>query len=419
MTRRIAVLVAVAAVWVTACTRPADEVATTSSSEPIASTVPDVTAEVAPPTNLPMTAPPTESSVPPTEAPVPTDPAAPDTTAPAEPTAPEATAPPADCVAALPLAWRAGQVLMPAVYGDQLAAGNRLVDDVRVGGVILMTWPAGTDPAALQALKDRAEPPLLVSTDEEGGNVQRLRSLDELPSAADVAATMSPDQAEAAIAAHAAVVAGIGVDMVLAPVVDVGDAAPIGRRSFGTDPAVVTAYAAAYVRGWQSQGIIPVLKHFPGHGRASADTHTSSAATPPLAELQEYEFVPYRALAGSGAGVMVGHLDTPGLTDGDGLPASLSPTAIGYLRTELGFGDALVVTDGLGMGAVGAPVEEAAVLTLIAGSDIVLFTESASAGSVRDAIVVAVDAGRLPSARLDDAVGRILRHKGVDPCSLV
>lgn len=307
---------------------------------------------------------------------------------------------------------------MPAVFGDDLAAGDALVDDVRVGGVILMTWPDDADPAALRRLRDRATPPLLVATDEEGGDVQRLRSVGVVPSAAEVAATMSPDEAESMIAAHAATVAELGIGMVFAPVADVGDAPPIGDRSFGDDPAVVTAYAAAYVRGWRSAGIVPVLKHFPGHGRATADTHLGEAATPPLTELETVDLVPFRELAGTGAAVMVGHLDTPGLTDGDGLPASLSPRAIAYLRDVVGYGDALVVSDGLGMGAVGVPVEEAAVLTLVAGVDLAVFTESAAAPLVRAAVVGAVDSGRLSEARLDEAVGRVLAVKGVDPCSL-
>lgn len=350
--------------------------------------------------------------------------ATPPTTAPFGPASSTSTVPMSaiECVAHLPLEWRAGQVLMPAVYGDRLADAAPVVDQVALGGVILMTWPAGSDPAALASLKSRSTVPLLVATDEEGGNVQRLRALGALPSEADVAASMTPQEAERMIADHAAAVRSLGVDMVFGPVVDVGSAAPIGDRSFGDDPAVVAEFGAAYVRGWLSAGVTPVLKHFPGHGRASADSHTSASATPPLDELRSVDLVPYRSFAGDArVGVMVGHLDVPGLTDAEGVPASLSSAAIsGLLRGELGFRDSLVVTDALGMTAVAGRfgLAEAALRALTAGVDIVLFTSPSDAPAVRDAIVAAVLDGRLPAARLDEAVGLLLERKSVDPCTL-
>lgn len=307
---------------------------------------------------------------------------------------------------------------MPAVYGDGLDAGERLVDESSIGGVVLMTWPDGADPARLAALERRSSVPLLIATDEEGGNVQRLRSLGRLPSPRDVAATMSPEEAEAMVAEHARLVAALGIDLVLGPVVDVGSAAPIGSRSFGDDPDTVAAFAEAYVRGWSSAGITPVLKHFPGHGRATADTHDGPASTPTLDELSDHEFVPYRRLAEwPGVAVMVGHLDTPGLTDG--APASLSPAAIDLLRS-FGRRDTLVVTDALDMGAVSAThdLPAAVVAALVAGADIALFTDWARTSEVVGAVADAVRIGTLPEARLDEAVARVLTRKGVDGCSL-
>ncbi|MEY2959545.1 MAG: hypothetical protein RLZZ01_2113 [Actinomycetota bacterium] len=339
----------------------------------------------------------------------------PSTPAPSTEPAPPA---PAECVAALPLEWRAGQVLMPAAYGDRLDAIAPLIDDLAIGGIVLMTWPGGADPAGLLELKERSAVPLLISTDEEGGDVQRLRSLGVLPSQADVAATSTPAEARDLVAAHAADVAALGVDLVLGPVVDVGSAAPIGRRSFGDDPDLVTAFATAYVDAWLSAGVTPVLKHFPGHGRASADTHTAAASTPPLGDLESVEFVPYRSLAHhAGVAVMVGHLDTVGLTDGDGVPASLSPTAISTLRS-LGYDDALVVTDALNMGAVPLALPAAAVASLAAGADVLLYTDTARTAEVRAAIVDAVLTGAVSADRLDESVLRILTRKRVDPCSI-
>jgi beta-N-acetylhexosaminidase len=328
------------------------------------------------------------------------------------------------CIEALPIAYRAAQVVMPAVYGDTLAASTKALAGTNIGGVILMTWPAGTDPAALAALKATASPPVMVATDEEGGSVQRLKALGVLPSEAKVAATMTPDAARTMIAEHAVAVRALGVDVVLGPVVDVGPVTgtgPIGSRAFSNDPAIVATYAAAYVDGWQSAGILPVLKHFPGHGSATGDSHTGRVSTPPLEQLAVRDLTPYQALADRHPGVLVGHLDVPGLTDADQKPASLSPAAIsGLLRDQLGYSDALVFTDALGMDAISSrwSVPDAAVLSLVAGSDVVLFTSFADTPAVIAAIEAAVADGTLSPTRLDNAVGHVLAAKQVDPCSL-
>ncbi len=164
-----------------------------------------------------------------------------------------------------------------------------------------MTWPAGATGAQLRAFKRAGKLPLLISTDEEGGTVQRFRRVGVLPSASKVASTMTPAQAEQMIAAHAAKLHALGVDVANAPVVDVRPLqglGPIGSRSFSTDPNVVSAFASAYVKGWESAGVLPVLKHFPGHGSASADSHTAEAVTPPLSQLRQRDLLPYAALEG-------------------------------------------------------------------------------------------------------------------------
>lgn len=327
-----------------------------------------------------------------------------------------------DCVASLPVDLKVRQTLMPALYGDQLDAGERLVRDHGVGGLILMTWPAGSDPAGLARVKGSGSLPVLLSVDEEGGSVQRLRSLGAIPSQQTVAETMNLAEAEQLIADHAVAVRELGIDVVFSPVADVGVAVPIGDRSFGSDPATVSAFVDAYVRGWNAASVLPVVKHFPGHGHATADTHLAEASTPPLAELWESDLVPYRdsAIAGT-AGVMVGHLLVPGLTDVEGLPASLSPSAIAMLRNELGFGEALVFTDSLNMSAISDrfSLGDAGVQALGAGVDVLVYTNSDQTATAAERIEAAVTSGELDELRLDDAVGRILSMKGVDPCSVV
>jgi beta-N-acetylhexosaminidase len=162
-----------------------------------------------------------------------------------------------------------------------------------------------------------------------------------------------------------------------------------------------------------------VLKHFPGHGAASGDSHELLPVTPPLDELRTRDLVPYRSLAGSGAAVMVGHLSVPGLTE-PGVPASLSPTAItDLLRGQYGYADALVFTDALGMAAVLAShtIPEAAELAVGAGADVVIYTATEQTPQVIDRLAEAVATGRIDEARIDDAVGRVLARKALDMCS--
>jgi len=196
---------------------------------------------------------------------------------------------------------------------------------------------------------------------------------------------------------------------VLGPVVDVGSAGGIGDRSFGATSDAVTAAAGAYAAGLRDGGVLPVLKHFPGQGHADADTHESPGTVPALSLLRTSDLLPYDALLTQGeVGVMVGHLDVPELTE-DGLPASLSPAAIGLLRGGYEF-DGLVVTDDLAaMQAVlsrfGVP--EAAERALAAGADLVLLAQPTDVGAVLDRLEEAVNLGRIPDRRVTSAVARV------------
>lgn len=346
---------------------------------------------------------------------------APTTTAAATTVATTAASP--DCTSSIPLRARVAQLVWPAVYGDALRTSAAQLAEWGVGGAVVMTFPAGAKAADLLALKQAGAVPLLLATDEEGGRVQRFKLLGAMPAPEEVARSMTVDAAEAMVADHAATLAKVGIDIVFAPVVDVrpadGSPGPIGDRSFGSDPSVVEAYAAAYVSGWQRAGITPVLKHFPGHGAATGDTHDGFASTAPLDDLRQRDLLPYAALATSGAAVMVGHLDVPGLTE-PGLPASLSPAALGLLREQYGYGDALVFTDALGMDAVTQrySLPKAAELALVAGDDVVIFTATEQTPAVIDRLVAAVEAGRLSEQRVDDALARVLRAKHLDACAM-
>ncbi len=314
-------------------------------------------------------------------------------------------------------------LVWPAVYANNWSGAIDTVRTNDVGGVLLMSQ-AGLDADELRSrlseLEAASRHGLIVSTDEEGGDVQRLADLGELPSQRRVSQDFTPDAAADLIAEHGAIVRTAGVDMVLGPVVDVepnvGDVPLQPSRFFDGNPDVVADYAAAYLSGWARAGLLATLKHFPGHGAASGDTHITAGVTPSLEDLRDFDLKPYRDLvaqvASTDAAVMVGHLTVPGLTGG--LPATQSPAAVAYLRNELGYGDALLITDALGMAAVGIPEPEASVLAIAAGIDVVLFTMTSQTDEVIDALERAVADGRIDVTRIDGAARKVMALLGRD-----
>jgi beta-N-acetylhexosaminidase len=299
---------------------------------------------------------------------------------------------------------------MVGVDGDDPdAVMEVLATPTRPGGVFVRGGDAIWDDRTLVTpLGD--DLPLLVAVDDEGGRVQPLKGVvGELASAAALAGE-SVESIESAASDRGADIRGLGINMVLAPVVDVGSAGGIGDRSFGETSDVVTSKAGAYAAGLREAGVLPVLKHFPGQGHADADSHEGPATVPPLDLLRSSDLVPYDAmLATPPNGVMVGHLDVPGLTEG-GVPASLSPAAIGLLRAGYEF-DGLVVTDDLvAMQAVRARFEvpEAAERALAAGADLVLLAQPTDVEAVLDRLEEAVTIGRIPDRRLDAALARVI-----------
>ena len=316
----------------------------------------------------------------------------------------------------------------------------RLVAEDGVGGIV---WFQGTplETADLNhRLNAKAKVPLLVAADLESGPGMRFPDLVFGPSAMAVAAAGDLDLAERRARATAEAARALGIQVVFAPVADVNndpDNPVINTRSFGEEPETVGRFVAATVKGLQEGGVLACLKHFPGHGDTAVDSHRSlpvlSADRP---RLDAVELVPFRAGIAAGArSVMTGHLAVPALdpapvpvlanptrthdftedvkeveTKGT-LPAVVSrPMTTGLLRGELGF-RGLVFTDSMSMGGIVAHFEtgEAAVRVLEAGGDVVLMPPDPKAAI--DAIVAAVGSGRLPLARLDEAVGRVLAEK--------
>src|SRR4051812_14945389 len=317
------------------------------------------------------------------------------------------------------------QLLMVGVTGA--ADARAVVDSHHVGGIFIGSW---TDMSMLSdgSLSDIAASagplPLAVSVDEEGGRVSRLAGvIGSQPSPRVLAHTHTPDEVYAMALERGRAMKNLGITIDFAPVVDVTDAPDdtvIGDRSFGADPTAVTDYAGAYARGLRDAGLLPVLKHFPGHGHGSGDTHTGSVVTPPIADLQNDDLIPYRTLtAEAPVGVMVGHIQVPGLTGSD--PASLSPAAYALLRSGDYGGPAFngpVFTDDLSsMQAISDRfgVAEAALRSLQAGADVALWVTTGEVPAVLDRLEKALAAGELTMPQGDASVLRMAGMKGPNP----
>ena len=339
---------------------------------------------------------------------------------------PAAPVPPAcgDVLAAMSTRDKLAQLLMVGVTGADDA--RAVVDNQHVGGIMIGSW---TDlsmmGAPLADIAASASPlPLAVSVDEEGGRVSRLAKLiGAQPSPRVLAQTMTPDEVRGIAFQRGQAMRNLGVTIDFAPVVDVteeSDDEVIGDRSFGSDPAQVVAFAGAYAQGLRDAGVLPVLKHFPGHGHASGDSHEGGVVTPPLDELRTSDLIPYQTLTTEApVAVMVGHMEVPGLT-GD-VPASLSAAAYGLLRSGgyggPGFGGLVYSDDLSSMGAINQRygVADAVLKALQAGADVALWVTTDEVPAVLDGLEKALAAGDLSQGRVDEAVLRVAGQKGPNP----
>jgi beta-N-acetylhexosaminidase len=320
-------------------------------------------------------------------------------------------------VAAMPPRARLAQRLMIGVDGSNPDSAISVIAAEHVGGVfiggkataLLRGGALGRVQAAGGGL------PVAIAVDDEGGRVQRIDTLDgSIPSARIMAATMNLAQVRALAGQRGRELRARGVTIDIAPVADVSDqpsGSVIGDRSFSDDPLRVAQYADAFAAGLRDGGVLPVFKHFPGHGHGTGDSHRGTVSTPPLAALRTDDLLPYRTLLSSGpAAVMVGHLDVPGLTGGQ--PATLSAPTYQLLRGEMGF-SGLVLTDDLGaMRAISNQhdLPDAVLDALQAGADMALWTSSARVDEVLTRLQAAQASGRLPGS--DESVARVLAAKG-------
>lgn len=296
---------------------------------------------------------------------------------------------------------------------------------VRPGGVVLygMNIRELDQTAALVSEIAAASPfPPIIATDHEGGLVARLNTSGLLP-ATDIPRAITVGTAgERALAYSIGAVIGaelrsLGIVMNFAPVADVdtGETGSVlGRhgRAYGTSPTHVAQMSSAVIAGMQDAGVSAVVKHFPGHGGASADSHDAQATVAyGIERLRGVDLVPFRSAIATGVdGIMTAHIAVPALTGTD-LPATLSPRIVSdLLRQELGY-DGVVISDALNMRGLARhfPEDELAVRVITAGSDVVL--KPFDALGARDAILAAVEADRLTEARIAESAGRVIRLK--------
>ncbi|HEV7764312.1 MAG TPA: glycoside hydrolase family 3 protein [Thermoanaerobaculia bacterium] len=302
---------------------------------------------------------------------------------------------------------------------------RQLVSDRHVGGIVFYAKNIES-PEQVKILADaikryggrKAAP--FIAIDQEGGIVRRFRlGVPVIPSAMAIGATRSPELARRAGAAVGSALRELGFTMNFAPVLDVltvQSNSSIGTRAFGSDAKLVADLGAAFIEGQQSAGVIAVGKHFPGIGGVAEDTHkTLPRLDASLDELRRRELLPFRRAADIGLeAVMIGHIALPRLAEHADLPVTLSKRATTtLLRQELRF-DGIAITDALQMDALARKRGAAALAieALYAGSDMVLML---GGDAQRDEVLVALRAayrhGRLPKARVHQALRRILRVK--------
>ena len=317
-----------------------------------------------------------------------------------------------------------------ANYGVDTPA--QVIEKFGVGGVIYFN-NSGTDnvdnPAQMAAfsnglqhaaVRNNTRIPLIVSIDQEGGNVTRLESpATEFPASMAVGAGRSAADAKTVATINGRELRAMGINQNFAPVADVNsnpDNPVIGARSFSSRPDLVSRLVTAEVEGYQEGGrpnqtVSSSAKHFPGHGDAATDSHTGLPNIDRTeAEWRAVDMPPFKAAIKAGVdSIMTAHIQVPSL-DASGVPATLSkPILTGLLRGELKY-RGVIVTDSLGMGGANVfPPEEIPVMALEAGVDQLLMPPNLQVAL--DAVKAAVDSGRLTEKRIDQSVLRILLLK--------
>jgi beta-N-acetylhexosaminidase len=350
-------------------------------------------------------------------------------------------------IAAMTLAEKVGQMVVSYVYGDSattvtaaaaaanqtmfgsgVTTGAQAVARYHLGGVIYFTWSHNLNaPAQIAALSNGLQAaatadtgvPLQISTDQEGGVVNRIGApLAVSPGNMAIGATFDPRNAYRAAEAGGSELAALGITVVDAPVVDV-NTNPLnsadGVRSFGDRTAHVAGFSARAVQGYEAAGIGSQAKHFPGLGDTTVNTDNGVAVTDETrAQILSTHVPPFRAAIAAGvSSIMAAHIVAPAL-DPSGLPASLSkPIITGLLRGTLHY-NGVVITDALDAAALnGYGNEQIALDAVGAGVDQLLMPRDIP-GAIQT-LIDAVGNGTISESRIDQSVRRILKTKTHEP----
>lgn len=318
-----------------------------------------------------------------------------------------------------------GQMIFSGVDGTEMTAETQnTIEKYHVGGIILFGENIESTSQTVNLLNDVKAAnadnpsPLLLGVDEEGGSVTRMPDeVKSLPTSRSIGAQNDPDLAFDAGNILGEQMEALGFNLDFAPVLDVDsnpDNPVIGDRSFGDNPDIVTEMGIQEMNGIQDEGIISVVKHFPGHGDTGEDSHLElPKVNKSYEELSQLELVPFKkAISDSADVTMVAHILLPEI--GADNPASMSKNVItDILRKDSDFGG-VVVTDDLTMGAIteNYDVADAAVQTVKAGGDLLLVAHNPDLiGSVFDNLKAAVENGEISEDRIDESVERITHLK--------
>ena len=296
-----------------------------------------------------------------------------------------------------------------------------------VGGIVYMADNL-TDPEQTTTMlsnmqeiaRERTGLPVFLCVDEEGGSVARIAGNDafgvtDVGNMSDIGASGDVQNAYNAGSTIGSYLAALGFNVDFAPVADVltnPDNQVIGQRSFGSDAQTVAGMVTSELQGLSAAGVYGMVKHFPGHGGTSGDSHDGAVSTDKtLEELMAEELVPFQSAIDGGVNfVMVGHISAPNVT-GDNAPATLSKVLItDVLRGQMGY-NGIVITDAMNMEAVAGfyNSDKAAVLAVTAGADMILMP--ADYNTAYTGILNAVNDGTITEERINESVTRIVKAK--------
>lgn len=314
--------------------------------------------------------------------------------------------------------------------GTATAAGDatkQAINKTPIGGFVYFSDNLQSEQQVQDMLRnvqkyseDRIGLPAFLSVDEEGGTVARVAStgrfdVTDVGDMAKIGASGDVQQARQAGETIGSYLSELGFNLDFAPDADVltnPDNTVVKKRSFGSDPRVVSDMSLAVAQGLAQHQVYSVYKHFPGHGATAGDTHQGYAYTDKtLDELKQSELIPFEnAIQNNAVFIMAAHISAPRVT-GDDTPASLSKTMItDILRGQMGY-DGIVVTDAMNMGAVTEQYTsaQAAVKALQAGADLVLMPEDFQ--EAYQGVLDAVKDGTLTEQRINESVTRIVKVK--------